>query len=198
MATNTLNSDVKNNEKFLIQALKASSYKAFERIYQLYAKRLYAYSLQFTKSAQDSEEIIQDVFVKLWTNREKIRQEETLRSLLFIMTKHLLINAFHSKINEPIYEDYVDYKNEMSVDDADQHLEYEEFVQRFTKAVKKLPPTQQKVITLSKIQQLSNKEIAEELLLSEQTIKNQMSIALKVLKKTLLGITLFLYILIFC
>lgn len=185
--------NIKDNEMLLIRSLKAGSYKAFDRIYQMYAKRLYAYSLQFTKSTEDSEEIIQDVFVKLWTNREKIRQEDTLRSLLFIMTKHHLINAFHSKINEPIYEDFVNYKDVISVNDtSQQHLEYEEFVQRLTKAVKKLPSTQQKIITLSKIQQLSNKAIAEELSLSEQTVKNQMSIALKVLRKKLLETTCFL------
>ena len=192
-----MKSNLKDNEMLLIQALKAGSYKAFDRIYQMYAKRLFAYSLQFTKSAEDSEEIIQDVFVKLWTNREKIKQEDTLRSLLFIMTKHYLINAFHSKINDPVYEDFVDYKNELSVNDAGQHLEYEEFVGRFTKAVETLPATQQKIITLSKIQQLSNKEIAEELSLSEQTVKNQMSIALKALKKMLLGIIWFLSVLLF-
>ena len=73
----------------------------------MYAKRLFAYSLQFTKSQEESEEIVQDVFMRLWTNRAKIRQEDTLRSLLFIMTKHYLINAFRTKINQPEYEEYI-------------------------------------------------------------------------------------------
>jgi len=195
--TDALKPTVKDNEMLLIQALKTGSHKAFDRIYQMYAKRLYAYSLQFTKSVEDSEEIIQDVFVKLWTNREKIRQEDTLRSLLFLMTKHHLINAFRSKLNEPIYEDYIHYKNELSVNDAGHQLEYEEFVRRFTKAVEKLPATQQKIITLSKIQHLSNREIAEELSLSEQTVKNQMSIALKELKRMLSVSIWLLYIFLF-
>jgi RNA polymerase sigma-70 factor (ECF subfamily) len=169
----------------LIQGLKAGSHKAFDGIYEMYAKRLYAYGLQFTKSSEDAEEIVQDVFVKLWTNREKIKQEDTLRSLLFIMTKRHLINAFHSKINEPVYEDFVDYKNELSVSDTGQHLEYEEFVQKLENAIQQLPATQQKVVNLSKIDQLSNKEIAEKLSLSEQTVKNQLSIALKELRKAL-------------
>lgn len=88
---------MQDNEPQLILSLKNGSYKAFERIYQMYAKRLFAYSLQFTKSQEESEEIVQDVFMRLWTNRAKIRQEDTLRSLLFIMTKHYLINAFRTK-----------------------------------------------------------------------------------------------------
>jgi RNA polymerase sigma-70 factor (ECF subfamily) len=174
-----------DNEAFLIHALKNGSQKAFDSIYQMYTKRLYYYSLQFTKSREDSEEIVQDVFIKLWTNREKIKQENTLCSLLFIMIKHHVINAFRAKINQPIYEIYVNHNEEMSVNDAHQRVEYQDFVVKFKKAIKNLPATQRKVITLSKIQQLSNREIAEKLSLSGQTVKNQLSIGLKMLKQEL-------------
>lgn len=174
---------MQDNEPQLILSLKNGSYKAFERIYQMYAKRLFAYSLQFTKSQEESEEIVQDVFMRLWTNRAKIRQEDTLRSLLFIMTKHYLINAFRTKINQPEYEEYIQYVNEHSVDDASYQLEYQEFVTKFRAILKTLPETQQRVITLSKIEQFSNKEIADKLSLSEQTVKNQLSLGLKTLKE---------------
>ena len=175
---------MQDNEPQLILSLKNGSYKAFERIYQMYAKRLFAYSLQFTKSQEESEEIVQDVFMRLWTNRAKIRQEDTLRSLLFIMTKHYLINAFRTKINQPEYEEYIQYVNEHSVDDASYQLEYQEFVTKFRVILK----------TLSKIEQFSNKEIADKLSLSEQTVKNQLSLGLKTLKEKLgnLGIYLML------
>lgn len=187
---------IEDNEKFLILQLKKGSYKAFDSIYQMYAKRLYAYSLQFTKSPEDSEEIVQDVFVKLWINREKIKQENTLRSLLFIMAKHHIINAFHTVINQPVYEEYIDYKQGISVNDTEQHLEYQEFISKFNEVMKTLPATQQKVISLSRIRQLSNKEIAEKLALSEQTVKNALSAGLKNLKQKL-GKVWFLYMLLF-
>jgi RNA polymerase sigma-70 factor (ECF subfamily) len=185
-----------NTEALLIFQLKQGSSKAFDRIYQMYGKRLYAYSLQFTKSPKDSEEIVQDVFVKLWTNREHIKVDRTLRSLLFIMTKHHIINAFRSRINQPVYEEYINCKEMISCDDAGQQLEYQEFVSKFKKAVQTLPVTQQKVIILSKIKALSNKEIAEALALSEQTVKNSLSVGLKKLKEVI-GKLYFLYALIF-
>jgi RNA polymerase sigma-70 factor (ECF subfamily) len=184
-----------NTETFLILQLKEGSFRAFDSIYRMYAKRLYAYCLQFSKSPEDSEEIVQDVFVKLWTNREHIRQEETLRSLLFIMTKHHIINAFRSRINQPVYEEYIRYKETEPVDDAHQQMEYQDFVVRFKKAVQTLPATQKKVIILSKIKELSNKEIAEKLALSEQTVKNALSTGLKDLKKAI-GKLYFSYMLI--
>lgn len=188
---------IENIELYLIQDLKRGSHKAFDKIYQIYAKRLYAYSLQFTKSPEESEEIVQEVFVKLWTNRMKIRQNETLRSLLFIMAKHHLINAYRFKINHPVYEEYVNYMDILSTEDAHHKLEYNEFVLRLRKIIKTLPVTQQKVIHLSRLQQLSNKEIAEKLSLSEQTVKNQLSLGLKSLKEKLnkiLLLTMLLFI----
>jgi RNA polymerase sigma-70 factor (ECF subfamily) len=185
-----------DTEALLIFQLKQGASKAFDRIYQMYAKRLYAYCMQFTKSPEDSEEIVQDVFVKLWTNREHIRQKDTLRSLLFIMTRHHIISAFRSRINQPVYEEYINCKEAMSVNDVSQQLEYQDFVEKFKKTVQTLPVTQQKVVVLSKIKELSNKEIAEELALSEQTVKNLLSVGLKKLKD-MISKLYFLYTLIF-
>lgn len=184
-----------NIEHYLIQDLKRGSHKAFDQIYQMYSKRLYAYSLQFTKSPEESEEIVQEVFVKLWSNRLKIKQDETLRSLLFIMAKHHLINAYRFKLNHPVYEDYVNCMDVLSTEAPHCKLEYDEFVSRFQKIMKTLPATQQKVIHLSRIKQLSNKEIAEELSLSEQTVKNQLSLGLKTLKEKVTKIILLLMLL---
>lgn len=174
-----------NDEINLIFLLKQGSHKAFNKIYRMYAKRLYAYCLQFTKSPEDAEEIVQDVFVKLWTNRTSIKQEETLKALLFVMTKRCVISAFRSKINQPAYEEYVNCNEVMRGGDAGRQLEYREWFEKFKKAVKELPVTQQKVIILSKIKELSNKEIARQLALSEQTVKNSLSAGLKKLKAKL-------------
>lgn len=186
---------IENIEQRLIHDLKRGSHKAFDKIYQMYSKRLYAYSLQFTKSPEESEEIVQEVFVKLWSDRIKIRQDETLRSLLFIMAKHRLINAYRYKINHPVYEEYVHYMDTLSTEDAHYKLEYNEFLFKFRKTMEMLPATQQKVIHLSRIRQLSNKEIAEKLSLSEQTVKNQLSLGLKSLKEKLNKIWLLLMLL---
>ena len=114
------------NEQQLIDALKNDSQKAFNSIYTIYAKRLFAYAIQYTKSVQDAEEIVEDVFVHLWLDRKAIRQTETLRALLFIMAKHYLINAYRARINSPVFEDYVDYQESVSEDNNSQ-IEYDEF-----------------------------------------------------------------------
>ncbi|MCD7942969.1 MAG: sigma-70 region 4 domain-containing protein, partial [Bacteroides intestinalis] len=76
-------------------------------------------------------------------------------------------------------------------------VEYHDFLNKFNKAMEYLPTTQRKIVTLSKIYQFSNKEIVEKLSLSEQTVKNQLSLGLKTLREKL-GIAYFFYILFFC
>lgn len=150
----------------------------------------------FTKSHEEAKEVVQDVFIKLWMSRTKIRQEETLRSLLFIIAKNYLINSYRSKINSPVYEEYIMHKETMIVNDTEYQVEYHDFLNKFNKAMEYLPPTQRKIVTLSKIYQFSNKEIVEKLSLSKQTVKNQLSLGLKTLREKL-GIAYFFYILFF-
>ena len=179
---------MKQNEQIeqrYIRELKADSRKAFNALYQMYCARLYAFAYQYTKSREDAEEIVQDVFVRLWNSRTIIRQEDSLRSLLFIMSKHSLINAYRANLNSLVYEDYVDYQSELVVDDIANKIEYDEFIRELKRALGTLPATQRKVIELSRLQELSNKEIAQELSLSEQTVKNQLSLGLKALRSEL-------------
>lgn len=172
------------NEEILIVELKKGSKKAFDQIYKLYAKRLFMYCMQYTKCREDAEEIVQDVFVALWKNRETIRLEESLSALLFVISKHRVINAYRSTLNSPVYEDYINYKNDFFVGEYSR-LEYEQYVETIKMAMKHLPITQQRVIALSRFSGFSNKEIAEHLSLSEQTVKNQLSVGLKTLRQLL-------------
>lgn len=174
-------------ESRLIRELKNSSTLALDEIFALYFKRLYAYCYRFTKSKEDSEEIVQDVFLRLWNIRETIQQEDTLESLLFIISKNYLINAFHKNIHSVTFENYIDYQEQFVVEDT-QRLEYEDFLQQLKHAMSKLPKTQRRVIELSRFEQKTNKEIAAQLSLSEQTVKNQLSLGLKSLR-SLLGET---------
>ena len=79
----------------------------------------------------------------------------------------------------------MDYQNELSAGEDSDRVEYEQYVKIVKGAIRRLPSTQQRVITLSRFSQISNKEIAERLSLSEQTVKNQLSVGLKTLRELL-------------
>ena len=170
-------------ETQLIKELKTGSIKAFDAIYKLYASRLYSFCYSYTKSKEVSEDIVQDVFMKLWNMREEIRQEDTLKSLLFIMVKHKANNAVVATVNSPKFEDYVEYCN--SIPDGERHdqMEYDEFLNQVKHVIAELPTTQRKVVELSKFELFSNKEIAGKLGLSEQTVKNNLTLGMKLVRK---------------
>ncbi|OKZ33714.1 MAG: hypothetical protein BHV68_18950 [Bacteroidales bacterium 43_8] len=151
------------NEEELVYQLKQESQDAFNRIYNMYSARLYAYCMQYVKSREDTEEIVQDVFIKLWINR------------------HSIIHGSY------VFEEYVNYYNEeqCSVSDTSAIVEYDDFCKSLKKAMKNLSSTQREVIECVKLNQMSVKETAVKLRLKEQTVKNALSAGLKVLKEIL-------------
>ncbi len=182
-------------EEKLIIGLKNGSYTAFNEIYDLYAKRLYAFCLKYLKNEQDTEELVQDVFIRLWHSRESIRQEQTLRPLLFVMSRRRLINAYRAGMARPRHEE-VGLCAGMAQPDDDR-LEYEELLSQLHRHIDRLPATQRQVVEMAKLQQMTNKEIAQQLNLSEQTVKNQLSLGMKTIRGKLGKTTGLLLLLLF-
>lgn len=171
-------------ETELIYGLRNGDVKAFTAIYKLYFQRLYVYSLQFTKSEKDAEDIVQEVFVKLWTIRHTITAKHTLRTLLFIIARNFLINAYRQTINSPVFEDYIEYRNSITTHDHSP-LEYDEFLNCLEQCLNELPPAQENVVRMSRFQHLSNKEISAHLNINEQSVKNHLSRGLKTIRSRL-------------
>lgn len=173
------------DESILILELREGSVRAFNALYKLYFTQLYNFSMLYTKSGCDAEEIVHDVFVRLWNIRGQIKATSTLRPLLFIMAKHYLINAIRANVNSPVYEDYLEYTDKLA-DSASQKLEYDEFRRRLAGAMTKLSETQRKAIIMSRFRGMSTGEIAKALNISEQTVYNNIHMGLRRLK-TILG-----------
>ncbi|MDE5882236.1 MAG: sigma-70 family RNA polymerase sigma factor [Muribaculaceae bacterium] len=168
----------------LFELLKDGSVSAFNTIYSIYAERLLKYVSKATKNKEDAEEIVHDIFLYLWNNREKLDTTQNLSSLLFSMAYRKRIDFFRRIINLPIYEDYQYWKNELLAEDY-HSVEYKEFCEILDRALMTLPERQCQIIKLSRLQGFSNKEIAEKLNISEKTVRNLTSSALKTLNLTL-------------
>uniref|UniRef100_A0AB33JJQ4 RNA polymerase sigma-70 factor n=2 Tax=unclassified Prevotella TaxID=2638335 RepID=A0AB33JJQ4_9BACT len=187
-----------SDEKQIIIELKQGSSRALHLVYELYAKRLCAFCVEYTKSVEDAEEIVEDVFVKLWDKRETIRQEDSLKSLLFVMSRRMLINAYRARVHSVSFADYVEMQDVVDEGGSERQLNYDDFMRQLERNLQKLPLTQQRIIRMSRLEDMPNREIAKVLNLSEQTVKNQLSIGLQVLRRKLgkysLLATLLLYV----
>lgn len=152
--------------------------------YNRYVKRIYAYCLPYLKSRELTEEVVQDVFVNIWRYRTKIDPQRSFSTLIYNVARRLCINAMRSIVNGPIYEDYLLYRNNLIQTDSSS-LEYSELRRRVMTLASRLPRTQRRVFMLSRVKNRGNQEIATELHISEKTVSNQLSLALKSLRQSL-------------
>ena len=172
----------KKNETILITELKKGSVEAFDALYELYFNKVFSYCLQISKSEQKASDITQDVFLKLWETRQSIKTEKSISPYLFRIARNQLVSAYRETVNSDIYKEYVRYNS--SFDNGPQtEIEYEEFRQKVIRCLARIPESQRKVIEMSRLLSMSNKEIADRLGLSEQTVKNRLVMGMKSLRR---------------
>lgn len=169
----------------IVEGLNKGSEQALHMLYRLYAKKLFEFSMRYTKSVMLTEEIIEDVFIWVWKKRTYIKNGDTLEALLLLRTKHFLINSYRANLNSPIFMEYTELVRHTSYNEAERNLYYDDFRRQLENCIEQLPETQRKIIRLVKIQELKDQEAADQLNLSIQTIRNQLSIGLKTLRALL-------------
>ena len=173
-------------ESELIELLRTGDTKAFSEIFQLHSKGIMRFCLSYIKNVEDAEEVVEDVFISLWENRKSIRSETSVLPFLVTCARNKILNLFRKKVNSPIYEEYVEVcHSNLILSTGESTIEYYEFENKLMEIIDTLPPTQQKVLRLSKFENLSNSEIAETLHLNVQTVKNALSSGLKILRDSI-------------
>ncbi|MCD8176812.1 MAG: RNA polymerase sigma-70 factor [Tannerellaceae bacterium] len=175
------------NETTYLEELKNGSHEAFTYFYRSYADLLYNFVLMHTRSALLTEEVVQDTFIKIWDNRRFLRTDKSFKSFLFTISKNRIIDEFRRQINQVNFEEYIAFTGNETEEgsDTDALLLYEEFLEKLERAKEELPQQQRLIFEMSREQGLKNREIAERLSISEQTVKNQLSGAMKKLKDKL-------------
>ncbi len=168
------------DEVMLVSMLVNGQEEALEIIYNRYYNRVYLIALQFLKSPELAEEIVQDVFLKLWEKRETIDSDRPVEAWLYTVTKNRVINQFkkiarHQATMAP-------YKVAADVADAqpaaDAKVINREIEQLLQEAINHLPEKQKEVYRLAREEGFSRKEIAEHMQISALTVKTHMSRAI--------------------
>ncbi len=177
------NSELSDQE--LTDLLQSGDQRAFTEIYNRYWKLIYAHAYKILKNDEDAKDIVQEVFSSLWTKSASIKHNANIAGLLYIAARH--------KVFDLIEKNRVrfDYIGEISVylkDHADTQLETideKRILEILDREINNLPPKMRKIFEMSRKQDLSHREIATELGISEQTVKKQVQNALKVIKPKL-------------
>lgn len=168
-----------DNQQVLLEKVAAGDEQAFRKLFDRSWENIYNVALAFTKSHELSEEIVQDVFLKIWVRRDQLGAVERFDDYLFIIARNHIFNTLRKKIREqPFTEELKNYFL-VTGDSPEGRLLYKESEQLVQRALEQLPPQQQKVWILSRQQGLSQEEIAIALQISRHTVKSHMSKALQ-------------------
>ena len=156
----------------------------FEKVFKEHFKALHAYAYTILKDEDDAEEIVQNVFFKLWEKREQMNEISSLKAYLYRATYNESLNFLkHTKVRAA-YETYI--KSSMSEgDNAADKLGVKELQQKINKALNELPEQCRTIFQMSRFEEMKYREIAEQLKLSVKTVENQMGKALRVLREKL-------------
>lgn len=171
----------------LIEKLNKGSYEAFDELYSLYADSLYGFALLHTRSRVQAEDIVSDTFLKVWNMRASISPAGSFKAMLFTIAKNQMIDVFRKQINRPEFEEYILFcEHENLLDNtSEEKIYYDDLIGKLAVAKQKLTPSQRKTFELSREEGLTGSEIALLLNLSEQTVKNHLTAALKILRAEL-------------
>jgi RNA polymerase sigma-70 factor, ECF subfamily len=169
----------------LMEEIKADNMFAFDALYDKYCRKLYNFGLTILKSKEESENLIQDVFLRLWENRNKIEKNESVQSYVFTIAYNSAISILRKKARDARFIEYLGTLQENTEAPVDVQVEYNELTNRLNEIIQSLPQRQKEVYLMHKVEGLKYNLIAEQLHVSVNTIENHMSRALKTIRKKL-------------
>jgi RNA polymerase sigma-70 factor (ECF subfamily) len=176
-----------NSDKQLFDQLAAGDESAFRKLFDAYREMLFIFAFQLTHSKVDAEEILQDIFLKLWENREKLRQVDNPKNYLFIMARNRTLDLLTkiSKDQKLMKQVWANITQQGSP--VEEIIEAKESQKLINEALSRLSERKQAIFNLSRKGGLSHEQIADQLGISVQTVKNTITEVLRFIKDYLSG-----------
>ncbi|MDR0682966.1 MAG: sigma-70 family RNA polymerase sigma factor [Dysgonamonadaceae bacterium] len=168
-------------EQQLIEGLKAGDYACYNRIYMEYYNKLYFFVENIVCNRNDAEDIVQEVFIKLWTNRELIVLHTSLSGYLFQMARNKALNFIRDEKNRRII--LLEKRDEDILFGYGRRPAGNDFSEALEKYLSRLYARGREILLMYYVDGYKQKEIAEKLGISVQTVKNHICVSLKRLKE---------------
>lgn len=172
-------------DKILLSFVQKGKTEAFRALYERYWETLYVHARAMTFCEDTAKDIVQELFVELWDKKENLIIQISLKAYLYRAVRNKVLNTYaQHKIHEKYVSALAQY-NEVGENRTD-HLLRENLVkERIDEEISALPGKMRQIFEMSRNENKTHKEIAEELNISDKTVKKQVSNALKILKSKL-------------
>jgi RNA polymerase sigma-70 factor (family 1) len=165
----------------LVTQMRAGDTACFTEIYDRFSGLLYVYAFKLTSSEDDARDILQDIFISFWDRRENLELRGSLSAYLYSAVRFRFLKDIEKERVRTAYSTSFlrEFGEELAADD---YIGEKELIALIEQYVQHLPAQMQRVFTLSRFQHRTNQEIAEELDISEKTVRNLLSESLKTLR----------------
>jgi RNA polymerase sigma-70 factor (ECF subfamily) len=173
---------VGNEEAVLLQRLQQGDTGAYITLYDQYYPSLYTYILHFINIPELAEDALQEVFIKIWEIRERINPELSFSGYLYRITRNHVFKLLKKISADAALRLQVMQELQQQTEDADTALLWKQYESLLHQAIAQLPPQRQKVFRLCREESKSYEEVAVELGISRNTVKEHMVLAMKSIK----------------
>jgi RNA polymerase sigma-70 factor (family 1) len=183
-------------EEQWVKNLKNDDIQAFNELFGYYGRRLYHFSYRYLRSEPECEELVQEVFTRVWEKRSELKEDLSFRSYIFTIAFNIIRKYFRSRVQAISY-----YESRMMEDfqmETSQKINFNSLKSRLENLVSMLPVRRREIFIKSRMEGLSVKEIAGDMKISKKTVENQLTEALKFIRSHLtderMAGVLFLYL----
>lgn len=174
-----------HNETSLLRQVAEGHEQAFAELFHRYHHKLGAYIYDLTSSREMAEEVVQDVFMKVWHNRAELTEIKHFKTWLYTVSKNHALNARRDSLRKKLR--HKAWEQNQYPDIPPEELGREEQFELIEQAVNQLSPQQKKVFIMSRYQRLKYDEIARELNISRETVKSYLQVAIATIRKFVHG-----------
>ena len=176
-----------DNEPVLLQQMIEGDTNAFKEIYEFYQGIVYAFAFRLTKTKDLAEDVVQEVFTKIWEKREQIHIEKNFGGYIRQTARNHIYNIWTRTAHDKVMLDKMSRHLQQLQTLTPDELAFRELGRMYKQAVNKLPARQKEIFILRREQELSFEQIATQLGISKNTVKNQMVSALRSIRKDIAG-----------
>lgn len=169
-------------ESRVLRDLKAGDHAAFEEIFERYSKQLYLFSLSYLKSEEAAEDIVQEVFIKIWNNRAAIKTDTSFQSYIFTIAMNSIRKYFNQLSRQNELRHHVLFETFDFRTDFDDRSDYQRLLYKLQELIHQMPEKRREVFIKKKLEDRSLKEIADELNITPKTVEYHITEAMRFLK----------------
>lgn len=185
------------SDSLLVLGIRKNDREAFRTLYNRYSKKIYYFSLRYFGVKEESEELVQSIFINIWEHRKSFDETTQVKSYIYKSALNYIANYLKKKAICARFIESEISKAESHSENTYHEILYHDLESSLTSIIKRLPAQQQKIFQLSRMEGLTNKEIAGKLDISVRTVENQVYRVLKMMKTILKDEYFLLWILIF-